>query len=333
MLRYLIILIIFSFVRTGFSQCGNSCPSMLYYQAIELLQKEDTVAAQKKFIELFDQHHFGDLTLIYNLYVSKSIKSTELNELLNVIAIQKGCDIDFFNSLLNESNFDTISINSIKYSSNRNIYLSRLDSFLIKEIMWLRDRDQAVRTKFENTNEHFRKTKYIDSTNIAMLLSLIKYNKGKFPSFDQLGDEGYDALTTILHHFDIENINDIFPYLIAAIKEHSFFDSETILYQVDRNVIGSQVCYLYNPDIKKFDIGQINPLLHNQLGYFQYYGGMDMFDYATRKRYFWPTNPNRNLNIVSALLCDLCLPIDNPLKSHILEIDPESFVLIGLKYR
>jgi len=165
----IVILISFFLIRTGYSQNETSCPNLLYYEAIELFQKNDTLAAQKKLIDLYSNVSFCNLSNIYNLYVSGSIKSFELNRLISIAAIQKGGDVEFYNSLLKNNNFDTICINSSFYTENNSIYLSRLDSLLIREIVLLRDRGQAIRTIYKNTNKHFEKMKYVDSTNMLLL--------------------------------------------------------------------------------------------------------------------------------------------------------------------
>jgi hypothetical protein len=210
--------------------------------------------------------------------------------------------------------------------------LSGLDSFMIKELLWMKMRDQLIRNNKEYIDD-ISKFKHIDSTNLVILQSLIKYNNGKLPSYQQLGSDGSYALEIILTHFDVKNINEIFPYIIVAIKNNTFYNSENVLYQIDRNNIDDKNLYLYNKKLKKFDIKKTNKLLHKNIGYFQYYGGMDINDLSTRKTYYWPYFPNRDMKIVTNLLNDLCLPIRNPLKSHIIDCKVEEFIKIALKYR
>jgi len=86
-------------------------------------------------------------------------------------------------------------------------------------------------------------------------------------------------VTTSLHDFP-------FPYTFIIYNEE--FDYEAVLYQVDRNITLSEKLYLYNPKLKKFDTLIGNQLLNDWVGYCQYYGGVDMFDPITKKRYLWP---------------------------------------------
>lgn len=329
-LIFTLLLILFSI--TAYTQISVDCPSALFFEAKELLHKRDTASAQGKLIELFSKTNYGDLSVHYNLYGNKSVKSHELNRLLTISAIQKGCDIEFFNKQLKENNFDTISIDSDIYLINNEIYLSKLDSFMIRELKWMEERDQAIRMIDSNSPELVRQMKYIDSTNMLLLHGLIRYNNFQWPGYDQLGSDGSEYLKTILHHFDVENLNEVLPYIITAIKNNQFFDAETILYQVDRNIAGSNQLYLYDSKIKKFNIVDGSLLLHPKLGNYQYYGGIDLFDSFSKKLYFWPVNPNRDMNIVLSFLEDLCLPFNNPLKSHVTTIDPQGFIDIASKY-
>ncbi len=325
-----LLLILFSI--TAYTQDSVDCPSGLYFDAKELLQQRDTFSAQEKLIQLFSKTNYGDLSVHYNLYANNSVKSHELNRLLNISAIQKGCDIKFFNTLLKKSNFDTISMDADLYLLNNEIYVSKLDSFMIKELKWMEDRDQAIRLIETESPELDKQMKYIDSTNMLLLHGLIRYNNYQWPGYDQLGSDGSEYLKTILHHFDVENLNEVLPYIITAIKNNQFFDAETILYQVDRNVAGSNKLFLYDSETKKFKIVDGNLLLHPKLGNYQYYGGIDLFDSFSKKLYFWPVNPNRDMNIVVSFLQDLCLPLNNPDKSNVITIDPQGFIDIASKY-
>lgn len=320
------------FTQTGYTQNRVDCSGALYFEAIELLQNRDTASAQQELIELFSKTNYGDLSVHYNLYVSKSVKSHELNKLLTVSAIQKGCDIEFFNNLLKKSGFDTISVESDLYQINNKIYLSKLDSFMIKELKWMEERDQAIRMIETETPELAQQMKYIDSTNMLLLHGLIRYNNYQWPGYDQLGSDGSSYLKTILYHFDVENINEVMPYIITAIKNNQFFNAETILYQVDRNVAGSNELYLYDSNTKMFNIVDDYLFLHPRLGNYQYYGGIDLFDSFSKELHFWPINPNRDMNIVQSLLDDLCLPLNNPLKSRVKTVDAQSFIEIASKY-
>jgi hypothetical protein len=316
---------------TGYSQSKISCPSHLYYQYFDLLKGKDTSSAQATLTELFRKTDFGSVADIYNLYASNSIKSDSLNKILSEVAIKKGCDIDFFNELLKASNFDTIPIASSVYIENRKLYLSKLDSFIIHEILAMRERDQAIRKRDHNTQSYFRQMKYVDSTNILMLKSLVKFNDNMWPTMDQLGADGSSALRTILHHFDVEYLNEIFPTIVFSIQDGTFFDAETILYQIDRNMIGGDKIYLYDAPTKKFIMKTGNTMVHEKVGYYQYYGGMDVFDPASKKKYLWPLNPNRDMNIVNALLDDLCiLPLVTD-KDRNIRVSDTKFIDIVLK--
>jgi hypothetical protein len=161
---------------------------------------------------------------------------------------------------------------------------------------------------------------------MIILKSLILANNDKLPSYEQLGMEGYDALCTIMHHFNVDEFNDIVPYIIESIHSIDFFDSDVILYQIDRNITFDSIVWLYNHEINKFDKTIPNVKISHNIGYYQFYGGIDIYDRKSRHSYYWPFLPNRNLEVAKSLLIDLCLPIENPFKDHFKYCDKETFM-------
>jgi len=154
------------------------------------------------------------------------------------------------------------------------------------------------------------------------------------PSYRKIGSEGSSALSTLLIHLNIDMISEIFPAILKSIHQEEFFDAETILYQIDRNIVGGYPLYRFDKNTGHLlEFGE-SKLLHDKLGSYQYYGSMDLSDMRTRTVNFWPFHPNIDNNIQQEMydILRVLPPLTNPMKSHIKLRTNQEFIDLFLNH-
>lgn len=308
-----------------------------YYSALESYQSGDSIMALNKISELFQNTEFGDLSHIYNT-LSKAIESkrTDLIQIMAKSGARKGASINDLKNFVTNVNFGGNSdygnlIKEENYKNDINYYQRGLDSFLISELLNLENRDQLFRHEYPHKFPEGY-DQYIDSLNFLVLTKLIEQEGGKLPPYRKIGSKGSSALNTILIHLNIDMIAEIFPAIVKSIKQEEFFDAETILYQIDRNIVGGYPIYKFDKQTGTLIECGHSTLLHNKLGNHQYYGSMDLSDMKTRTVYFWPFEPNIDKNTQQEMydILRIAPSLTNPMKSHIKLITKQEFINLFL---
>lgn len=272
----------------------------------------DTATLCNKYRDVLINKNFGDLSHLYNTMDKIiAIGNIELLKELILQGAKKGGtiqDINTFKERYPSIQNDGRLIDSTLFLNYAKYYESQLDSFYIKELLSMVERDQYVRSNDAIFKKYHA---YIDSSNFTLLMNLVTLNNGKLPGYTFLGNEAYSAMTTLMIHMDIENLSTLFPKIKEAIDHNEFYYTEMLLYQIDRNHIGNKNVFRVDLKTKKLFPFQKNKMLHQKAGYYQYYGGVELFDAASRRKIYWPFHPEVNDQIQEELYRFLCLPIEN----------------------
>lgn len=300
-----------------------------YYKAVDLASRGYIHQADSVYRGVFSSD-WGDLMFTYNtLDWAVRFGLFDLQTILFEHAARKGESFQVLQSWIANRHLDAEIINETVYYRLRQDYKKQLDELMIKELLDMAEKDQFVRSSKELYQSDYQML--VDKTNAFRLQELIQYNKGLFPAYHQIGKEGYEALITILYHLNINTLSDILPSITEAIQRNHFFRHEVVLYQIDRNIIGSANVYLYDTASGKLVKGPANAEIPNY-GYHQYYGSVSTFDPVSQKKYTDPVFPERDKNVVLSLYAALCYPEKNPLRAEERPSDKDSFMSIfGLK--
>lgn len=285
-----------------------------YYEAEKMYYsgKFDTTTLCDKYKEVLINKNFGDISHLYNT-MDKIIAIENLvllKELILQVAKKGGTiqDINSFMERYPKIQKDVQLIDSTLFLNHALYYEGQLDSFYIKELIWMVERDQYVRGNDSLFNKYHA---YIDSSNFTLLMNLVALNDDKLPGYTILGNEGYGAMTTLLIHMDIGDLSTLFPKIKEAIDQNELYDNEMLLYQIDRNHIGNENVYRVDLQTNKLFPFQKNRLLHQKAGFYQYYGGVELFDARSRRKIYWPFHPDVKYEIQQELYRFLCLPLEN----------------------
>ena len=143
--------------------------------------------------------------------------------------------------------------------------------------------------------------------NFLWLKEYIIQNDNNMPSVESIGVQGIEAIETLLLHFDVEWIAQIFPALKEGVCQ-GYAYSEDLLYQIERNIVDNGVLYYYDPvcgELKK-DTKQV-PRIKDSNFHYQYYGGYDLFSIKKMKKVWWPFYQKADRKKVNDLRKALCL--------------------------
>lgn len=297
----------------------------LYYEAHRQSKKGNNDKADSLFYEVFSSG-FGDLSHTYNtLSWAFREKREKLIPALLKHGSLKGESFYELQSYLAQNNQQNIYLSEVDYMDWRKTYETGLDSLLIRELLDMETKDQYVRSSEDLFKSPYREM--VDNTNAFRLKQLITYNRGKLPSYAQLGKDGYDALCLLLVHLNIDVISDILPVLIDAIQNNEFYDHHAVLYQIDRNMEGNPFIFEYDP-LKKSLVKTKPNVEIPGYGFTQYYGSLHVFDAISQKVYRIPVFPDVDKTKKQALFEALCYPDPNPLTDHVRHVDMNTFLNI-----
>lgn len=297
----------------------------LYYEAHRQNKKGNIDKADSLFYEVFSSG-FGDLSHTYN---TLSWAFREKREKLIPVLLKHGClkgeSYYELQSYLSQNGQQNHFLSEEDYLVWRKTYESGLDTLMIKELLDMESKDQYVRSSEDLFKSPYRAL--VDNTNAFRLKQLIAYNRGKFPSYAQIGKDGYDALCLLLVHQNIDVISDILPVLIDAIQNNEFYDHHAVLYQIDRNIEGNPFVFEYEPSTKSLVKTKPNVEIPGY-GFTQYYGSLHVFDPKSQKVYRIPNFPEVDKTKKQALFDALCYPDPNPLNDHVRNVDINTFLNI-----
>ena len=146
--------------------------------------------------------------------------------------------------------------------------------------------------------------KEMDFSNYQSLKALLVQNDNRLPERATLCPDAEEHLTTLLMHFDIEWIADLFPVLVDGIQR-GYMYGESLLYQIDRTTVDAGKLYGLK-DGQLVYMGEIEPIESSPFHY-QVYGGYDLFVSKIKKRIWWPFSDQVERNNVNQLRKHLCL--------------------------
>ncbi|NBC24843.1 MAG: hypothetical protein GVX78_04420 [Bacteroidetes bacterium] len=304
MRQLILILTLFAGVN-AYSQLSLCDCHKYYFKAEKAYYSDNQDSTVYYYKKAFSNPEFDDVAKLFNA-ADKVIRIGELEYAENLIysARKSGTSIDgIYDFVKRHSKFEFM-IDSSKLAKIE-VDTPNLDEFLVSELKFLQDRDQMIRNEYSGKYD-FDYKKLIDYGNFLMLKNILERYNGSFPDLNIIGTEGEHDINTILHHFDIEWIAEIFPALVEAIHKGYTFN-ESLLYQIDRTIVMSGVVYVYDPKLGTIAPGPKNATIGDSQQFYQYYGGFDLFDSDSKKLVWWPFQKDADKNQVNALRVTLCL--------------------------
>lgn len=308
------IIIFFISTISSFSLVAQDCDCFLNYYKAESLyfNKTDKIKSIKYYRKAFEDPKFGSLADVYNaLDIVYRMDSFEYAKTLLEQSLLKEGRLDFLNRI--DKYYPNLKYNKErlqKIADSVRINRKPFDSLLINDLAYMEQRDQFIRENEKMENNSILNEKTIDKMNYLWLKEIILSNGGKLPTYDQVGDEGLEYITTILVHLELDFIIDLWPYLIRSIHEDKAPINDIIVYQLDRNMIsGDNIVYLENGKLVK---KHTNKAIPNSHYYYQNLGGMDVNIVEEKAHYWWPFNPELDKDNTNKIRKALCLDsLDN----------------------
>lgn len=171
------------------------------------------------------------------------------------------------------------------YKQWKKNYAKNLNHSMLNRLKRIDRFDQHGRLKA--SNEELNKK---DSLVFIKLTSLILENGG-FPSINEVGEDGYDIISTCLIHMNLERLVTFLPKLETIIKNGQAFIGNDIIYSIDRSAI-EQGKYLI------FKNGEYNILYDTTMFHkFYAYSSMGAFTILDKNefgkfKYLYPLHPD-----------------------------------------
>lgn len=278
---------------------GTVCESrQLYYKGYVAYYEQDCAAMSQYFYQAFEQPKFGDQASCYNA-ASLAIRcgDHDLARYLMSMALTRGATVEDLEKVIaHEAGFD-MEVGHMQPSKP-----PVTDSLLEMELEFLHQRDQYVRGSTAYSSDFMRT---VDAGNFSLFVDILKRYNG-FPPRDQVSYRGRESIELLLHHLDIEQLAEIFPYIIDAIAD-GYMIGETVLYQIDRNVVSDGKVYVYDAELGSIRYSHTHEHLPNSIIYPEYYGGMDVFMGRELGQVWWPFAYDKVPDEVDKLRSILCL--------------------------
>ncbi len=302
-----IILAFILFIAVNAHSQADFCDCHKYYFKAEKAyfsnNQDSTVYYYKK---AFSNPEFDDVAKIFNA-ADKVIRIGELEYAENLIysARKSGTSIDgIYDFVKRHSKFEFM-IDSSKLAEIE-VDTPNPDAFLVKELKFMQARDQMIRNEYRNKYD-FDYRKLVDYGNFLMLKNILERYNGSFPELNIIGNEGEEYIETILHHFDIQWIAEIFPALVDAIMNKGYMFNEILLYQIDRTIVAGGRVYVYDPEVGSIVPGPKNATIGDSRQFYQHYGGFDLYDSKSKRLVWWSFQKDADKEQVNALREKLCL--------------------------
>lgn len=266
----------------------------------------DHAAALGEYTELFSVYDTGLLTDVYNT-LTKAIKHEDCNlvQLLIETAVRRGASLNDFMQYAVKENRNKVCaiydlVDTVKLLQLESELSASRDSFLINELKIMAARDQEFRDDYPyDFPEGY--DKFIDSLNYWKLKRIISHEGGKLPAYEKLGPDAYSDLKLVMSHLNIEMISGLFPAIVRSINANEFYNGESVLYQIDRNIIGSFDIYRYDAGTGRLKSFRKNEIVHPELGAYQYYRTIEYYDPVANRPMFYPIHKEVDDAIVKEL--------------------------------
>jgi len=300
----------FIFIALFYSNNTYSQPDIChchkhYYKAEKAYYSDNQDSTIYYYKKAFSNPEFNDVAKLYNA-ASKVIRLGDLDYAKSLLLqIRKsGSSIAGLNAFIQRHSqynldFDSTDLLEIAIDS------FSVDSFLLSELKFIHDRDQKIRTDYEDIYDEKYK-KLVDYGNFLILKNIIERYNGFLPDLKEIGPEGEKYIETILTHSDIEWIAEIFPSLVEAIHKGYMFN-ENLIYQIDRNIVDSGIVYIYDNKMNTIIPSSKNNSIQNSAFFYQFYGGFDISDMKNKRLVWWPFQKNADKTLINSLRSELCL--------------------------
>jgi len=277
---------------------------------------------------------FGSVANCLNT-ISKAVECDSFDlakKLLKVSLIKGMLDTSYYAKYFDEhpemglsTIFDVVPRD--EYFSISKKYNENLNFVYIKVLTDQVSLDQKIR---ESRPDFDKYSKIVGALAFDAILKLIKFNGNKMLSYEQLGMEGSHNLTTLITHFELDQLLIISPYIIKAIKNGEFWANENYLYQLERSSIDENVLLKMNSQQDSIITYGHNKLMDQSLKiYYSNYGAMDYYLDQKIGMVWWPINPDVDREEVDILRNNLGLQTLNELfisKPFVKVIPKEDFV-------
>ena len=269
-----------------------------------------------------NQQYFEKLSKYISLlashgYDKKSVK-TIINQVnthgLNFIADSLKPNFYIYSNQLDYNQLIDSQITKQNYKAWRKKLNKNLNPSLVRTLKKIDRIDQHGRSR-ATKQELMEK----DSLVFEMLNTLIHKNNG-FPSISEIGEGGYEVISTCIIHMALENIIKLLPSLEAAIKNGNAFIGNDIIYSIDRIAIEEGKFLIYENgqyDIKYDTTRFYKNYSYSSMGAFYIRLKSD----SSSHRYLYPLHPDIKQDQVDSIR----------LKFYVPSIQ-ESFILWEMKH-
>ncbi len=305
-MRQLIFISAFFISSSAYSQADLCDCHKYYFRAEKAYFSDNQDSTVYYFKKAFANPEFNDIAKFLNA-ADKVMRLGELEyaKILLYSARRAGASKDGIHDYIKRHSHLGIMIDSSKLIKIE-VDTPNLDEFLLNELKFMQDRDQMIRNEYTKKYDSNYK-KLVDYGNFLMLKNILERYKGSFPDLNIIGNEGEQYIGTILIHFDIHWIAEIFPALVDAIMNKGYMFNESLLYQIERNIVAGGRVYVYDPKLGTIVPGPKNATIGDSHRFYQYYGGFDLFDSNSKKLVWWPFQKDADKQQVNALREKLCL--------------------------
>lgn len=299
------IVLVLLFASTAYAQTDYCDCFLSYYKAEKAYYNDQRDSVWYYYEKAFANPRFGGVSEHFNA----------ADRLMRIGEIDRAKKL-LMDSAIKGSTMDGINGFIARYPDSTNLIIDSseldfgpppwdsLDHFLISELKMIEYRDQAIRTEYEDAYSDKHKKK-IDYGNFLLIKNILDRYDGSFPDRRLIGLEGEEYLKTVLHHFEIEWIAEIFPALVEAIHKGYRFN-HVLIYQIDRNIVDSGKVYVFDEETGSLIQSEATQHLGNSILYHQLYGGFDISVSKIRSLVWWPFDegePRKEVNILRKKLC------------------------------
>lgn len=300
-----------------------------YYKAEKFYFESNIDSTIHYYQKAFSNPRFHNVSKLFNA-ADKAVRLGELEygKSLLYAARRSGTDISRIHDFVKHHSKYEFSIDSSKLSSIifDSLYI---DQFLLSELKFMSDRDQKIRNEYTESYDEAYKKK-VDFSNFLILKSIIDRHNDSFPDLNRIGREGHQYISTILYHFEVEWIAEIFPALVEAIKQ-GYMINDILLYQIERTIIDTGQIYIYDEQTNSIIPGSKTSSILDSKFYRQFYGGYSLQDPLSRNQVWWPQQKDADKNLVNKLREVLCLDLIDDHKSrrpYIQDVSNEKLISI-----